>query len=45
MVNVKHSSPGSFILSDVIAMGTHWMKASSLNVKLSVSAKKSSVAK
>ena len=45
MVNVKHSSPDLFTLSDVIAIGAHWMRASSLNVKLSPSAFKSSVAK
>ena len=25
--NVKHSCPGSGTLSDVIAMGIHWMRA------------------
>ena len=45
ILNVKHSSPGSSTLSDVTTMGTHWVKALSLNVKLSSSAVKSSAAK
>ena len=41
-VNVKHSWPGSSTLSDVMAIGTHWIKASSLRVKLSLRDVKSS---
>ena len=44
MVNVKHSSPGSSTSSDMISMGAHWIKASSLNVKMSSIAVKSSSA-
>ena len=44
MVKVKHSPLGSSTLSDMIDMGTHWIHASSLNVKLSASVMKSSAA-
>ena len=42
--NEKHSWSDSATLSETMSIGTHWMRASSLRVRLSLSATKSLVA-
>ena len=42
--NEKHSWSDSATLSETMSIGTHWMRTSSLRVRLSLSATKSLVA-